>query len=151
QGYDAPVGVHPNFLHREGASKTNHYQLIPRVAAELMDHTCEYQNLCNSFEELFAWIKEKAYIYDELCIFADVLPGNKVSPSYPFCGIVLNINVTTAVHRDFKDLKICLVMDVGDHVGGELCLVEPGIVLRMRNGDMALFPSNRITHFNLHY
>jgi hypothetical protein len=79
------------------------------------------------------------------------LPGNEVSPSHPFCGIVLNINVTTAVHRDFKDLKICLVMDVGDHVGGELCLVEPGIILRMRNGDMALFPSNRITHFNLHY
>ena len=53
QGHDAPVNMHPNFLQCEGASKTNHYQLILCVATELMDHTQEYKNLCNSFEELF--------------------------------------------------------------------------------------------------
>jgi hypothetical protein len=95
--------------------------------------------------------KQLPDIYDDLSIFADVLPGHEVAPAHPFCGIVLNINVVTGAHRDFKDLEICLVIDIGDHVGGELCLVEPGIVLRLRNGDMAIFPSGRITHFNLHY
>jgi hypothetical protein len=74
-----------------------------------------------------------------------------VSPAHPFGGFVLNINVVTGAHRDFKDLKICLVLVIGDHIGGELCLVEPGLVLQLRNGDMAIFPSGRITHFNLHY
>jgi hypothetical protein len=46
---------------------------------------------------------------------------------------------------------MCLVLVIGQHAGGELCLVEPGLVLRLRNGDIALFPSGRITHFNLNY
>jgi hypothetical protein len=174
QGHDAPVGVHPKFLRRDGASRTNHSQLIPRVAKELMEHTREYDNLCNAFEELFAWINEKVRCcalfsflklnmervqlrrslpttYENLCIFADVLPGNEVSPAHPFGGFVLNINVVTGAHRDVKDLELCLVLAVGNHTGGELCLVEPGLVLRLRNGDMAIFPSGRLTHFNLHY
>lgn len=59
--------------------------------------------------------------------------------------------MVTRAHRDVKDLHVCLVLVIGDHVGGELCLVEMGLVIGMRGGDMALFPSGRITHFNLHY
>ena len=90
-------------------------------------------------------------IYQDLSIFADVLPGNEASPVHPFGGFVLNINVVTRAHCDVKDLHVCLVLVIGQHTGGELCLVEPGLVLRLRNGDMALFPSGCITHFNLHY
>lgn len=90
-------------------------------------------------------------IYHDLSIFADVLPGNEASPVHPFSGFVLNINVVTRCHRDPKDLRICLVLVIGHHVGGELFLVELGLVLRLRNGDMTLFPSGRITHGNLHY
>jgi len=64
---------------------------------------------------------------------------------------VLNINVVTQSYCDPKDLRVCLVLVIGQHMGGELCLFEPGLVLRLRNGDMVLFPSGHITHFNLHY
>ena len=90
-------------------------------------------------------------VYNDLSIYADVLPGNEVSPAHPFGGFVLNLNVVTRAHRDVKDLCMCLVLVIGNHVGGELCLVEPGWVLRLRNGDMVLFPLGRLTHFNLHY
>ena len=81
----------------------------------------------------------------------DVLPGKEASPTHPFSGFVLNLNVVTRAHRDVKDQSCCLILVIGEHVGGELCLVEPGWVLRLRNGDMAMFPSGKITHFNLHY
>jgi hypothetical protein len=138
-----------------------------------MQHTREYDNLCNSFQEFFSWVEEKVFasfllsivdsniplqlrnrlpdVYDELSLFTDVLPGKEGSPVHPFGGFVLNINVITRCHRDVKDLSVCLVLVIGDHVGGELCLLEPGLVLRLRNGDMALFPSGHVTHFNLHY
>lgn len=90
-------------------------------------------------------------IYEELSLFADVLPGKEASPVHPFGGFVLNINVVTQSHRDLKDQSVCLVLVIGRHVGGELCLVEPGLVLRLRNGDIVVFPSGRITHFNLNY
>ena len=90
-------------------------------------------------------------VYEDLSLFTDVLPGKAASPAHPFGGFVLNINVVTRAHRDVKDLRVCLVLVIGNHVGGELCLVEIGLAIRLRSGDMALFPSGRITHFNLHY
>ena len=74
-----------------------------------------------------------------------------MSPTYPFGGFVLNINVATQAHRDPKDLGLCLVLTIGQYSGGELCLYEPGLVMRLRDGDMVLFCSGGITHFNLHY
>lgn len=59
-------------------------------------------------------------------------------PGYPFGSIVLNLNVVTNAHRDAKDLQACLVLVLGDHAGGELCLVEPGIVLPLKSGDLVL-------------
>ena len=76
---------------------------------------------------------------------------NDFSPAYPFGGFVLNINVVTQAHRDAKDFDICLVLVIGQHVGGELCLFEPGLVMPLQEGDMVAFPSGKITHFNLHY
>lgn len=84
-------------------------------------------------------------------MYADLLPGKDASPAYPFAGYVLNVNVCTRAHRDFKDMLLCVVIPIGDFVGGELCLLEPGIVLELRSGDMVIFPSHRLTHFNLHY
>jgi hypothetical protein len=90
--------------------------------------------------------------YHDLALFAEVLPGKVASPVHPFTGFVLNINVVTRAHRDPKDLnKICLVLVIGDHIGGELCLIEPGLVLPLGSGDIIVFPSGLITHFNLHY
>ncbi|KAL6301707.1 hypothetical protein BKA93DRAFT_712769, partial [Sparassis latifolia] len=93
-----------------------------------------YNNLCHSFAALFSWIEQTLKeqlpeLYGSLAIYADVLPGNTASPVYPFSGFVVNLNVATRPHRDVKDLNVCLVLVIGSHIGGELCLVEPGLVL----------------------
>lgn len=81
----------------------------------------------------------------------NIIPLGQRLPCHPFTGFVVNINVTTLVHRDWKDKKICLVLQFSDCEGGELCLVEPGIKCRFRNGDGIIFPSAEISHFNCHY
>jgi hypothetical protein len=43
------------------------------------------------------------------------------------------------------------VLLISDCEGGELCLVEPGLVLGLRLGDMIVFPSTKLTHFNAHF
>lgn len=87
-------------------------------------------------------------------MYLEVLPFQQVSAVYPFTGCVLNLNVTTKVHRDPNDKEICLVIAITDDrncEGGELCLMEPGLVLAIRNGDVVIFPSCKISHFNLHF
>jgi hypothetical protein len=90
--------------------------------------------------------------FDELQLAANILPARENSPAYPFCGFVLNINGITKVHRDPHDFRhFCVVIVIGNHTGGELCLLEPGLVLELRHGDTVIFQSGRVTHFNLHY
>lgn len=89
--------------------------------------------------------------YERLEATASVLPDYNISAVHPFVGLVLNFNIATCAHRDSKDDGICLVVPVGEFVGGDLCLVEPGLVLPLRHGDFAVFPSCEVTHFNLPY
>ena len=90
-------------------------------------------------------------VYDRLEGYAVLLPCNNQAISAPFLGLVINLNVVTAAHRDSKDESICLVLAIGDFEGGELVLYEPGLVIPLRNGDFIVFCSCDITHFNLHY
>jgi hypothetical protein len=69
----------------------------------------------------------------------------------PFTGFVVNINIKSRPHRDAGDYKLCEVIVIGDHKGGELVLVEPGLVIKLKSGNVVIFSSNLITHFNLHY
>ena len=89
--------------------------------------------------------------YKHLEAYARLLPCNNQALSAPFLGLVINLNVATAAHRDSKDDSLCLVLAVGDYEGGELVLYEPGLVIPLQNGDFVLFPSCELTHFNLHY
>ncbi len=84
-------------------------------------------------------------------MFGSILPNNSHSPAYPFSGFVLNLNVATLAHRDRKDLQACIVLDIGEHERGDLVLFEPGLVVPLRNGDVFIFFSNKITHFNLSF
>jgi hypothetical protein len=61
------------------------------------------------------------------------------------------MNVMTRAHRDAKDQGYCLVMPLGDFEKGDLCLYEPGFVIPLAPGDVIVFASREITHFNLHY
>ena|SRR6266498_996201 len=89
----------------------------------------------------------------ELKIVLEVLPCSHMSPVYPFAGYVVNLNVSTRAHRDLQDKDICLIIVISDDDcdGGELCLVELGLVLALRNGDAIVFASTKITHFNAHF
>jgi hypothetical protein len=82
---------------------------------------------------------------------ADILPLGETLPVHPFTGFVININVATTVHWDAKDKEICLVFQFSESTGGELCLVEPGLKIRLRNGDGVVFLSHKTSHFNCHF
>ncbi len=91
--------------------------------------------------------------YEILSQVAKVLPANESPIGYPFTGFTINFNVSTRVHRDWFDLKLCIVLPVMDDncEGGDICFVEPGIRLELKTGFLVLFRSRSITHFNMHY
>lgn len=86
-----------------------------------------------------------------LVMYAELLPLAGPSPAYPFSGFVLNLSVGTCAHRDPGDKDICVVLAFGDYEGGELCFYETGMVFNLQPGDLLVFPSPRLTHFNLHF
>jgi hypothetical protein len=90
--------------------------------------------------------------YKVISLFADVLPAGGTTPAYPFGGFVINFNVTMRIHRDGEDLKFCVVLVVTDGCeGGDLCLLEPGLRLSLQHGDVVVFRSDILSHFNLHF
>lgn len=105
-----------------------------------------------SFSKLF---KQFQALLPGICAqlfqFVDTLPYGDIPVCPPFTSLVLNFNVNTLIHRDQDDQEVCLVLVVSDCVGGELCLYEPGIVLDLHPGDLVIFPSKDISHFNLDY
>lgn len=90
-------------------------------------------------------------IYNDLAFFVDVLPFFSESPAYPFGGFVVNISVSTNGHRDAGDKHICVVIGLGNYTGGQICLYEAKLVFDVRPGDFFIFPSPRLTHFNLRH
>ena len=63
----------------------------------------------------------------------------------------MNLNAVTVAHRDANDKHICVVMAIGDFQGADLCLVEPGLRVPISSGDIFVFRSAEVTHFNLAY
>ena len=63
--------------------------------------------------------------------------------------MIVNLGAETTAHIDPQDDDLCLVIPFGDWKGGELCFYELGIALELCPGDVVMFPSNQITHFNL--
>ena len=61
------------------------------------------------------------------------------------------MKVCTEAHVDANDDTICVVIPFGAYKGGELVLHEAGLVLELQEGDILIFPSYLITHFNLHF
>jgi hypothetical protein len=89
--------------------------------------------------------------FNQLRIFCEILPLSHRPATYPFPGYVLNIQVCTEAHVDVNDTEVCIVVPFGQYEGGELVLHEAGLVLELKEGDILVFPSHRLTHFNLHF
>ena len=145
---------------------------VPRQSHEIREDPLGYQAIATMLKPLFAWVAENVVglfwhwrlvlmsawqmhtylgpVEEELDLFLDVLPLREQSPCAPFAGFVLNLGVATDGHRDRGDLRICMVSPLGHWTGGELVLHEARLVLALRPGDLLFFPSNRLTHFNMH-
>ena len=79
------------------------------------------------------------------------MPADGIAPAYPFGGWVVNLNVSTLIHHDYQDLKLCLIVVASDCKGGDLCLEKPGVSLQLQNGDVVIFASSKLSHFNTHF
>ena len=64
---------------------------------------------------------------------------------------MVNLNVSTLIHRDYQDLKLCLIVVASNCEGGDLCLEKPGVSLQLQNGDVIIFSSSKLSHFNTHF
>jgi hypothetical protein len=89
--------------------------------------------------------------YDRLEAYVSKLPLGCNSPAHPFGGFVINISACTDAHADVGDKLLCVVIPFGRFTGGELVLHELGLVFRMQPGDVLIFPSWKINHYNLHF
>ncbi|KAI0057701.1 hypothetical protein BV25DRAFT_1811966, partial [Artomyces pyxidatus] len=155
-GTGAPAGAHPFSIYRTGTLKVNHSQRIPRPLEDIQDDPIRHALIGEVFADLMELIHDNIAhhlpdIYSELCVYVDHLPQAAYSPVYPFGGFVINVSACTRAYCGNKDDTICVVAAFGDWEGGELCLYEPGLVFKMRPGDILIFPSGRLTHFNLHF
>ncbi|KAG2062805.1 hypothetical protein BDR04DRAFT_1164621 [Suillus decipiens] len=154
-GHEAPSDVQPWLLERDGM-RTNYGQMVPYISKDLKQHQSIYGTIARVYAQLFEWVRTLMETclqeeFEMLMEVASALPGNCASPVAPFVSLVVNINVCTKAHRDVFDRRLCLVIPIGRFEGGALCLLENGLVLELRPGDVALFRSCEVTHFNLNY
>ncbi|SJL16470.1 uncharacterized protein ARMOST_19996 [Armillaria ostoyae] len=144
----------PYFTLKEGQTTVHIQQRAPGHSKEFLQDIGEADLLAKLFQNIMSFVNVCALlpgIYKELTVFVDHLPLNDHSLAYPFSGFVINVGVATDGHRDGFDKLACVVILFGEWTGGELCLYEAGFVWHLKPWDILIFPSGRITHFNLHF
>ncbi|THH21608.1 hypothetical protein EUX98_g8337 [Antrodiella citrinella] len=156
KGDNFPVDVSPFLLVDEQNNPLPHTTLQPYESTDMVNRHQAFEELRAAWQMLFDHVRDKLYQhlpdeFEEVVAYANSLPHWTAPAAYPFSGFVVNLNVMTRSHRDTKDTSICLVLVLGEPEGGDLCLVEPGLTVKLREGDFIVFPSGKITHFNLHY
>ncbi|RPA75961.1 hypothetical protein BJ508DRAFT_331557 [Ascobolus immersus RN42] len=69
---------------------------------------------------------------------------------WPFCMMALNRNYLSLPHKDLQDFVrgFCLLHCWGDFVGGELTIKELKLKIPIRPGQIILFRSALLTHWN---
>jgi hypothetical protein len=88
-------------------------------------------------------------IHSELALFCEILPLNSRPSTHPFPGCIINLSVATEAHWDAGDDLICVVIPFGEFEDGELVLLEARTILDIQEGDVFMFPSFQLTHFNM--
>ncbi|KAF8215159.1 hypothetical protein K438DRAFT_1749239 [Mycena galopus ATCC 62051] len=156
KGDNAPQdAAHLNNVQRDHGGRVNFSQRIPHELNDITDHPQEFAILSDAFNDIFKYIqvviqKRHPEAYMRLTAYCDVLPMNAACP-YLFGGFVLNLRAATWGHRDPGDLVLCVAIPLGDFIGGELCLYELGLKFKLKMGDVLIFPSCDLTHFNMHF
>ncbi|KAJ7624040.1 hypothetical protein DFH06DRAFT_1008676 [Mycena polygramma] len=155
KGHGAPQNVHPNKICKPDV-KVNFNQRIPYTTIEGIQKSMEFEALVEIFHEVLEFQRInferlRPETYNEMRIFADILPLNTSSPAYPFAGFMFNVRVATDAHKDSKDNEECEIIFINECTGGELCLYELGLKLNGKTGNILIFPSSYITHFNTHF
>jgi hypothetical protein len=90
-------------------------------------------------------------LHGKLTVFCDILPLNDKPATHPFPGCAINLQVTTEGHLDSCNETICAIIPFGDFVDGDLVLLESGLMVNLQEGDLFMFPSWRLTHFNMFF
>ncbi|KAJ6612718.1 hypothetical protein B0H10DRAFT_286838 [Mycena sp. CBHHK59/15] len=121
QGDGAPTDAHPNTVHK--GVKVNFSQRVPYSTVETIQKTMEYEALVEVFSEVFEFQRINferlnPEAYEQVRMFADVLPLNTASPSYPFSGFMFNLRVVTDAHKDPKDKTWCEIIFLNECQGG---------------------------------
>ncbi|KAJ7075365.1 hypothetical protein C8R43DRAFT_1054194, partial [Mycena crocata] len=140
-GKKAPKGVHPNKVRKSHRGKVTFTQR----------NSAKWALLAEAYHRFLRANRILPEDYQELSIYVEHLPLDASSPAYPFGGFVLNISACTWAHRDKGDKRLCLVVPFGSFKGGQLCLFETGFSFDLQLGDVLIFPSADLTHFNLHF
>jgi hypothetical protein len=156
QGDGSPDNVHPHFLYKDGNGHSNHNHRATYLAKAIKDNPERFQSITDILQDVCKIVcdvlqKHLPDAFDRLRVFCEILPLNQMPATYPFPGFVLNIQVCTEAHVDANDDTICVVIPFGPYEGGELVLYEAGLVLEIQEGDILIFPSYCLTHFNLHF
>ncbi|KAF9043139.1 hypothetical protein BJ165DRAFT_1322658, partial [Panaeolus papilionaceus] len=156
KGTNTPADADPSTIHREGKQTVHTSQRVPHASEDFRQFPDVVEQIMTSFRPVLDWIRLQLKtllpdVFSILEITVDAMPMGETLPMHPFTGFVVNLNVTTLIHKDKCDKEICLVFQISDCTGGELCLLEPGLVFRLRSGDGVVFRSNQVSHFNQHF
>jgi hypothetical protein len=153
---DAPPHIHPWFLQNAKAKKVNHTQRIPHLSEQARKDIPAYENFMQALQPVCPILSQLLHThlpeaYNDIATYCNLLPYNYTPPTYPFPGVVANLQVATNIHKDVSDNTMCIVLPWGRYRGGECVLDEVGLVLDLPSGCPVFFPSFDLAHFNLHF
>ncbi|KAG2737612.1 hypothetical protein P692DRAFT_20761328 [Suillus brevipes Sb2] len=156
QGNGAPSGIHPDLLYKAGKSRVNHMQRIPYASSTIHANREQYSVLAEILQDICRLIgqameKYLPDVYSQLSFVCSLLPMGEHPVTAPFTGLALNIQCNTAGHLDGDDCLVCCVIPFGQYSNGQFVQYETGLVFDIVPGDFFIFPSGKITHFNLHF
>jgi hypothetical protein len=150
------LDAHPDNICKEGVDNINFWQRMPYASQllrknPLLAHAIErtLADICRYVHKLMAVYAPNEY--RKIKAFVDVLPLNQSPTSYPFASFVVNVQASLEAHKDGGDDTLCVTIPFGKWTSGRLVLHEAGIVLDLSVGDVVIFPSCYITHFNLDF
>ncbi|KAJ7575932.1 hypothetical protein C8J56DRAFT_1062797 [Mycena floridula] len=150
------LDIHPSYNHTIGNTVLRSMQSLPYESNFIQENPEGAKIRDTVFpivQRVVRYVLSTCHISEnnELEITVEHMPFNTSPGAAPFTGYIININVTTDGHIDPSDRNLCVVVPFGDWEDGELVLYQLGLVVDLKPLDILIFPSSRITHFNLRH